>query len=251
MNYRVLFILSCLFIVSCTTTSEVPASSKSASIIQKAVTHHGGQILKKSKVEFTFRGTPYSMTRNSSGFVYDRSITTKDNTAIKDVLNNNIFSYFEDGKKVELSTLFQNRRKNGLNAVIYFVSLPLPLLDPAVRSKYIEKTTLDGTEYHVIQVTFVEEGGGEDHEDKYMYWFRTDNNQLDYLSYRFYVGEGGLRFRTAKNARIVEGITFLDYDNYTYTNIDVPQTELPKLYKENKLTKVSSVEISNIKVIPN
>ena len=107
--------------------------------------------------------------------------------------------------------------------------LPLPLLDPAVRAVRLEPATIDGRSSERIEVRFTEQGGGDDHDDVYLYWFDADTLRLRFLAYRFHTGEGGVRFRVAKNERTIGGVTFFDYDNYSHPDHGVALGSLPAL----------------------
>ena len=47
-----------------------------------------------------------------------------------------------------------------------------------------------------------------------MYWFNKETFKPDYLAYDFHTDGGGVRFRKAYNERYVDGIRFVDYENY-------------------------------------
>jgi len=50
-----------------------------------------------------------------------------------------------------------------------------------------------------LEVTFKEEGGGEDHEDKFMYWVNTQDYRIDYMAYSYCEEDCGYRFRESEN----------------------------------------------------
>jgi hypothetical protein len=137
---------------------------------------------------------------------------------------------------------------NSINSVNYFVHLPYGLMAEAANRQLIGKDTIAGREYYEIKVTFSENGGGTDHEDEYMYWIDTQNFEVDYLAYNFEVNDGGVRFRKAFNHRVIEGISFVDYENYEYKDIEVQLTKLDSLYQERELDLLSIIETKNIRV---
>ena len=128
------------------------------------------------------------------------------------------------------------------------MQLPVGLNDAAVNKELMGKDSIDNKEYYEIKVTFDEEGGGEDHEDVYMYWIGTQNYQVDYLAYSFEVNEGGLRFRKAYNPRTIEGIRFVDYENYKMDNLSTSLDTLDDLYESRQLELLSKIETKNIEV---
>jgi len=72
---------------------------------------------------------------------------------------------------------------------------------------------------------------------------------LDYLAYKYATNGGGVRFREAYNTRVVEGIRFVDYNNYKPENKEVSLSELDQLFTEEKLKLVSKIETEKVKVI--
>jgi hypothetical protein len=137
---------------------------------------------------------------------------------------------------------------NSVNSVHYFVQLPFGLNDEAVNKELIGKDTIHNKEYYEIKVIFDIEGGGSDHEDVYMYWINAQNYHVDYLAYSFEVNEGGLRFRKAYNPRTIEGIRFVDYENYKTDDLDTPLEQLDDLYEARQLELLSKIENKNIEV---
>jgi hypothetical protein len=49
-----------------------------------------------------------------------------------------------------------------------------------------------------------------------------------------------VRFRTAFNTRVIDGLTFQDYINYE-APIGTPLKDLPKLYEQGKLKELSKI----------
>jgi len=137
---------------------------------------------------------------------------------------------------------------NSINSVHYFVHLPYGLNAPAANKKLIGKDSIAGREYYEIKVQFAEEGGGTDHEDEYLYWIDTQNFEVDYLAYNFDVNGGGIRFRKAFNHRIIEGIRFVDYENYKYEELSTPLHKLDSLYEKRELDLLSLIETKDVKV---
>ena len=112
----------------------------------------------------------------------------------------------------------------------------------------IGQDTIQNKEYYEIKVTFDSNGGGADHEDVYMYWIDAQNYNIDYLAYSFEVEEGGIRFRKAYDPRTIEGIRFVDYENYKTDDLDTPLEELDDLYEAKQLELLSKIENKNIEV---
>ncbi len=129
------------------------------------------------------------------------------------------------------------------------MQLPHGLNDPAVGKELVGEAEIDGQQYYEVKVTFAKEGGGTDHEDEYMYWIAKEGFTVDYLAYKFYTGKGGIRFRKAYNPRMVNGIRFVDYENYKlepWEAVDLQNVD--ELFKTGKLELLSKIETEAISV---
>jgi len=212
-------------------------------VIDKAIKVHGGKKYSKAHYEYDFRKHHYIFEYNQGDYRYER---VSHETSIKDVLTNKGLSRWANGKEVKLSDKDIRKYSNSVNSVNYFAFLPYFLNDPAVNKKYIGEATIRSKSYHMIEVTFDKEGGGDDHDDVYVYWINKDNYTVDYLAYSFHVNGGGVRFREAYNRRNVNGIVFQDYVNYRHDkSTDV--RELGNLFDKGALTELSKIELKNIK----
>ena len=216
--------------------------------IDKAIAKAGGERYKNAEISFDFRNGTYKSRRADGDFELERIMPDSTGTQYRDVVNNNGFTRFYKDTVVKLSDSMETVYANSVNSVHYFVQLPFGLNDDAVNKELIGKDTINNKEYYEIKVTFDVEGGGEDHEDVYMYWINTQNYHVDYLAYSFEVNEGGLRFRKAYNPRTIEGIRFVDYENYKTDDLSTPLTELDDLYEARQLELLSKIENKNIEV---
>lgn len=221
--------------------------TKEQEIVDAAIAQHGGDKYKKVKVSFDFRKKHYDYMKNGGKFQFERSFEDDSLGKIHDVLNNEGFTRKANDKVLEITDEWKGKYSNSVNSVMYFTFLPFNLNDGAVIKKYMGEATIKGKTYHQIQVTFKQEGGGEDHSDVYMYWFNKEKNTMDYFAYSYDVNEGGVRFREAFNPRVIEGMTFLDYKNYKAKK-GTPLTNLPKLFNDDMLKLLSKIENENIKV---
>ena len=211
-------------------------------IIDACINKHGGEEYKKAHFAYDFRKNHYEYHFNNGEFRYEQH--SKDGK-IKDVLTNNGFSRTVDGKVVELTEKKASAYSNTVNSVHYFAFLPSFLNDAAVHKKLVGESIIKGKEYYKIKVTFDQEGGGDDHDDVHMYWINKEDYTMDYMAYSFVVNGGGVRFRQAYNKRNVGGIIFQDYINYKHDK-DTPVVDLDTLFKENKLTQLSKIDLENI-----
>lgn len=214
-------------------------------IINASIKKHGGDQYQDAHFAYDFRKYHYEFHYVKGEYTYERH--SKDG-ATKDILTNKGFKRTVDNKEVELTEKKIRGYSNSVNSVHYFAFLPSFLNDPAVHKKRVGESTILGKEYYKIQVTFDEEGGGDDHDDIYMYWINKKEFTMDYLAYSFHVNGGGVRFRSAYNQRAVGGIIFQDYVNYKHDK-DTPVADLDVLFEKKELIELSKIELKNIREI--
>ncbi|WP_299818952.1 DUF6503 family protein [uncultured Pontibacter sp.] len=239
------FILA-LLIVSACSKKDTPDAQQ---LVDQAIAAHGGQHLDKAIVTFKFRDTRFRVLRDEGAFVYSRTFTN-DTTGqrIHDVLSNSGFKRTADDVEVELPQERQQAYTASVNGVVYFALLPYFLNDAAVQKEYIGEATVKGEPYHKIKVTFAQEGGGEDHEDIYVYWFHKQTHTMDYLAYSYQEEDGrGSRFREAVNQREVGGVRIQDYINYTAKE-NFALENYDKAFEAGNLEKVSDIILDEVQV---
>lgn len=236
---KIIFLLFLVPLISCNDKS---SDSEADKIIAKTIENAGGERYENANIEFQFRETFYTSTRNNGQFELTRTIIDSTNTTYYDVLTNEGFNRYHEDEKVAISDSLAGVYSESVNAVHYFVQLPFGLKDDAVIKELVGQDTINNKIYHEIKVTFKQEGGGADHEDIYMYWIEKDDLTIDYLAYRFFVNDGGIRFRKAVNPRTVGGIRFVDYENYKTDELSTPLEDLDEMFQKGELTKVSQIE---------
>ena len=239
----VAFVLCSIFCVSCKKSQETLTAD---TIIKKAIQRHGGENYNNMEVKFDFRNRHFRAVIAQGNYVYERTFKSKDGN-VTDVWSNNKFKRMIDDKEIGLA--LENRRtyQRATNSVIYFALLPFNLDDPIVNRQLMKDVEIKGEPYHKVEITFGENGGGEDFENVYIYWIHKEQFTIDYFAYGFYVNGGGVRFREAYNSREVEGIRFQDYKNYTIRK-DFPVQELDYAYEIGQLELVSDIKLENIEV---
>ncbi|MEM9918315.1 MAG: DUF6503 family protein [Bacteroidota bacterium] len=223
------------------------ADSKN-SLIRSAIEAHGGSLYDRASYSFDFRGTTYGFKNRGEQFVYTKNFEKK-GQQFSDTLSNKGFVRMVDGVRQPLSEKDAKRYGDALNSVIYFAMLPYKLEDPAVLKTNKGSIRIKGQEYYQVEVRFEEEGGGTDHDDVFYYWLHKNNFTVDYLAYLYHTNGGGVRFRSAYNPRIVDGIRFQDYINYK-ASADTPLDSLPKMYEAGQLRELSRIELVDIKLQP-
>ncbi len=245
MKYVILIVFP--IILGC---KQPPKSLSAKEIIDKAIAAHCSGNCNNSAITFSFRDKEYRSIKNNGLFQYERIQRTGDRM-IRDVLSNAGFKRFVNDSLIILSNEMATKYSNSVNSVHYFVQLPYGLNAPAVKKELLGESTVKGKLYYEIGISFNEEDGGTDFEDKFVYWISKDDFSLDYLSYSYSVNGGGIRFREAYNKRVVNGITFLDYNNYRPDNLDVDLVDLDDLFQQEKLQLISKIELRNINVSMN
>ena len=83
----------------------------------------------------------------------------------------------------------------------------------------------------------------------FIYWINKKSYEVEYLAYSFHVNGGGVRFRKAYNERDIEGVRFVDYENYKPKDNSTKLSELENLFRQNKLELLSKIELKNVKVL--
>ena len=216
-------------------------------IVDQAIQAHGGEQLQQATVSFEFRKKKYQIRLNHGRFRYES--TVRDSIGlVHDVLTNEDFVRTVDGARQTLNEEDEVRYRNALNSVVYFALLPYFLNDPAAQKELVVEDTVNGEPYNKVRVTFAEEGGGDDHEDEYIYWIHQRRHTMDYLAYSFHVNDGGTRFREAYNIREINGIRFADYINYESTVEDFALETYDRLLSEGKVKEFSRIELKNVQV---
>ena len=221
--------------------------SKEQQIIDRAIEAHGGERYEKVEISFDFREIHYKILKSPRRFEYSREFTDSLGQVL-DVLNNDGFVRTVNGKEVSITEERRQAYSNSVNSVAYFAFLPYGLNDPAARKGWKGETELEGQTYDIIEVSFHEEGGGEDFEDEFFYWINQENNRLDYLAYTYHTEGGGLRFRKAVNPRMVNGILVQDYENYKPKDKTIALADLEELYRSGQLELLSEIVLGNVKV---
>src|SRR5690554_2909400 len=241
----ILLAIAFVFLNSCQTAIEKTPSAKD--IVNKAIQYTGGEKLDHSKLSFDFRDIHYALNRNGGAFTMERSFE-KDSLQVHDRYTNDNFERKINGEISAISDSLASLYRQSVNSVFYFALLPYKLNDASVIKDYLAIDTISGKSYHKIKISFEEEGGGEDFEDEFIYWYNTENYALDYLAYSFHTDGGGMRFREAYNEQFINGIRFVDYKNYKPKNKSLGFNQLRDAFVNGDLELLSKIELRNIVV---
>ncbi|MDT0675995.1 DUF6503 family protein [Autumnicola musiva] len=241
-----IFIISMLLMLwSCNNSAEDP---KAEEIVDKAIEIAGGENYERAGIKFNFRNKSYKSTRNNGEFQLERIVVDSLGAEIRDVLSNQGLKRFRNDSAVMVADSLINSISNSVNSVHYFVQLPFGLNAPAANKTLVGHDTINNEGYYEIKVVFEADGGGIDHEDEYLYWINDDTFTVDYLAYNFEVNGGGVRFRKAINPRVINGIRFVDYENFKYDDANVELKKLDSLYTAGELSLVSKIFTEDIEV---
>ncbi len=216
-------------------------------IVDLAIDAHGGQKYRRARIEFDFRESHVTVERKGGLFSYEREF--RDNGAlVHDVLTNEGFYREVDGERVTLTGEDLKRQRNSLNSIAYFFLIPFGLNDDAVRKRFLGEIVVKSEPYYKIQVTFDEEGGGDNPHVVFVYWIHQRTFTVDYLAYRFNDKRDGSRFREAYQVRTIEGIRFADYINYKANDNTTPLADYNRLFEQGNLSEISRIINENVTV---
>ena len=238
-----LIVLAFAIFFGCQEKQELTADA----IVEKAVATACGGNCEYAEIDFIFRKVKYKSTRKDGSYQFERIFVDSLGT-VRDVLKNDGFQRFLNDSLITIADTTALKYANSVNSVHYFAQLPYGLKAPAAQKQLLGDAIIHGEPYFEIGVSFLQEGGGTDFEDEFVYWIHKENFTVDYLAYNYQVEGGGIRFREAYNIREVEGIRFADYNNYKPARLGVPLTDLDQYFQEGNLTLLSKIETENVEV---
>ncbi|MCG1036900.1 DUF6503 family protein [Polaribacter sargassicola] len=235
-----------LLIISCKPTQKNYTAQE---IIDKSIAASGSDKIANAELKFIFRDKEYIANRKADGsFKLTKKYKDEKVGFVSDILSNKGFKKLINGTPYQLKDSLANIASNAVNSVHYFSVLPYGLNDKAVKKKLLPSVTIKGEEYYKVEVTFSEDGGGEDFEDVFIYWIRKKDFLMDYLAYSYHTNGGGKRFRAINKEVIKNGIRFVNYDNYKPLNDSIPLIDIDKAFEENQLKKLSEINLEEIEV---
>jgi uncharacterized protein DUF6503 len=248
-SYKKALITSFMFFLMLLIFTNCQYSKNAGELINAAIEAHGGSNYASSEIQFDFRGNHFRVVLEGNKFMYERTYTDTLGESIREVISNKGKRKFINGNEIVLDEKGKSKIDGAVNSVVYFTLLPFPLKDKAVIKRYLGDAEINGSSYSKVEVLFEEVGGGEDFEDRYVYWINNEKNTVDYLAYYFHVNGGGSRFRKMVNPRNAGGILFFDQENYTSKLIDKNIEGYDKIYADGNLEKVSDVILENVSVV--
>ncbi len=232
---------------SCKNTENGTDALSAQAIIDSAISKTGGAKYENLKVAFDFRNKSYQLERENGKFIYQRVFSDSSENKFVDKLWNAGFERTMNDSAISLPDEKINAYSNSVNSVMYFTLLPFGLNDLAVEKELLPAVSIKNNDYHKIKVTFRQEGGGEDFDDVFIYWFRKDNFQLDYLAYKYHTDGGGIRFREAYGRSGFAGVAFANYINYKPKSQEIDFLAIDELFENGELIEVSRIENANFR----
>lgn len=215
-------------------------------IIDKSMDASGTHLISNSTISFDFRGRTYIADRASGLFSLQRH-TKKGDSSIVDILSNKGYQRTINDISTTVPDSMAIKYSESVNSVHYFSVLPYGLNDRAVKKKLLAESTIKGKEYHKVEITFEQEGGGVDYEDVFIYWIDKQNFMIDYLAYEFHVNGGGVRFREVIKDTLVSGIRLVNYANYKSEN-NTSVYHLDQEFDKDQLKRLSEINLTNVNV---
>lgn len=239
-NIRIIIgLLIVLALSNCTKEKELNAQE----IVDKAIEKSGVDTLKNGTISFDFRDKHYIAKRQKGKFELIRTFDS-----ITDIYSNIDFKRFIKGSEINLTDSLSNAYRNSVNSVHYFATLPLGLNDKAVVKTLLPLATINNKEYYKVKISFTQNGGGDDFEDVFVYWFDKETFLIEYLAYQFHTNNGGFRFREVIKKHTLNGVTLADYNNYEPTTKNVKVEDLDQLFEVKSLKLLSKIELQNINI---
>ncbi len=264
-----LILSSIILVSSCNQTTEKAEvqeepKSEAQRIVDASIDFHGLAPLDNSELSLVFRNMFYTYKKNNGMYQYTRTqVVDSIKSTVYDIMNNDGLVRLINGDIDKLVTevgpmvgdtaqITDERRAaytRSVNSVVYFFLLPYGLNDPAVQKEFMGETTIKGKDFYEVKITFEQEGGGEDFDDTFLYWFDKEDYSMDYFAYLYHTDGGGMRFREAINPRRVNGMLIQDYINLKPENEDIDIMTIDELYEAGELKVLSEIinEEVNIK----
>lgn len=239
--------LSGLLILVIAACSTPPPTAEE--LVDQAVEASATNKLRNAEATFLFRGIQYEYAFEYGAYEYSRTLSDSVGNTIKDILKNDGLIRYINGEETQITEERRAAYTRSVNSVIYFAFLPTWLHDPAVNKQYEGEVDIKGTTYHKLRVTFNQEGGGEDFDDVFYYWFDTNDLSMDYLAYSYSRDGGGMRFREAYNSRKVNGVVIQDYKNLKPKKKgSVKINEMDQAYEAGQLEELSLIELEDVEI---
>lgn len=234
-----------IFLISCSSQKKEDVKeeekSKVQEVIDESIAYHQMGELGNTEFTLTFRDIDYTYKNENGTYEYTRTQVDSIGATVIDRMNNETLVRTINGEEAEITEEKRAAYTRSVNSVIYFFRLPFGLNDPAVNKVYLGETQIKGKTFYEVKVTFEQEGGGEDFDDVFLYWFDKEDYSMDYLAYLYHTDGGGMRFREAINPRRVNGVLVQDYINLKPEDESIDIMTIDELYANGELIELSRI----------
>lgn len=241
-----LAILSNLLLLGCNSIKDKEDPAQYA--VDQSIAFHDLMGLNNAAYSFDFRNMHYTYDKNEGQYTYTRTQTDSLGQEVVDILTNDGLKRKIDGAGSPITEEKRTAYTESVNSVIYFFHLPYGLNDAAVIKQYNGLKTIKKKQYHEVEITFQQEGGGTDYTDIFLYWFDKTDYSMDYLGYRYHTDGGGMRFRKAIHPRRVNGALVQDYINFKPEDESIDIHDLDELFNEGQLKELSRIINENVAI---
>lgn len=240
--------LSLLLVLSCNQTTENKQKDPAQYAVDQSIAFHNLTGLKNASYSFDFREMHYTYEKNQGLYKYTRTQTDSLGQEVIDILTNDGLTRTIDGKLIDITDEKRTAYTESVNSVIYFFHLPYGLNDAAVVKQYNGLKKIKNKQYHEVEVTFQQDGGGTDYTDVFLYWFDEIDFSMDYISYLYHTDGGGIRFREAIQPRSINDALIQDYINYKPEDESIDIHVIVDLYNQEKLRELSRIINENVEI---
>ncbi|MEE8523296.1 MAG: DUF6503 family protein [Thermoanaerobaculia bacterium] len=218
-------------------------------IVDRAIAFHGGELYRSSTTELDLcsKSGCFHVRATIDGGRYEVTVAGKSGGRDVEVrMTNDSVEVRQDGEPVDVAGDEQRHRDFAM-ARVYFPFLPYRLNDPGVFKQDLGIVDWNGRRLHKVKVTFTL-GSSTDADDEYMYWLDPDTGRVELFAYSYRSGGPGLRFRRAFGHRRIGGILFFDQENYGVEGGGLGVDDVGPSFVEEKMRRVSTVRLENIRV---
>ncbi|MDT0631734.1 DUF6503 family protein [Rubrivirga sp. S365] len=240
-------------LAACAEPPRPQGDAEALALLDRARAVHGSAALDRADVRFEFRGTPFTLRRDGGAFRYARTLTDSLGRTVEEAVDNEGAHRTVGGAAVPLDSAEAARLATAVNSVAYFALLPAPLADPAVRARSLGPGRVGGEAFDRVGVTFAQDGGGADWDDRYVYWLRPDG-RVAYYAYTYAAdpadtsrAETGTRFRALDGERRVDGVLFQDWRNLTADSVSAIE-DYGDIHDAGRTFEVSRVALDSVRV---
>ncbi len=258
---RLALTLVTALLAACTPPAGPTGDAAAVALVRAAREAHGSDRLNGHTLHFTFRGDAFTTWTDGGRFRHTRTsrdslgrevVLTVDNDGVARTVGGLDAPFADAAERLAAA--------ESVGSVVYFVRLPAPLTDPAVRVRSLGPDTVAGAPYDALEVTFAQAGGGRDWQDRYVYWLHPERRTVDYLAYSYRETPGdtaraatGHRFRRVIGVQTVDGpggpgqaLRVQDYENLSADSL-ARLDDYPDALAAGRTFRVSEVRTENVR----